>query len=181
MSTAACACGTHRARYRSFDTARRSALCVSRLQYSGGRSRGIDGPRRQPGSHGAFVKILTGGCSLYLSQDGQVSTAGTWTARTVVARNSGSQRITQIVSEYAPGCSPSLVNPQAEEVLYVVCGEGTCRINGFAYGLRPGAAIFVPPAAVYSVENSGAETVRIVGSCCPEDPQRHIVLATASC
>jgi mannose-6-phosphate isomerase-like protein (cupin superfamily) len=126
------------------------------------------------------VKILTGGCSVYFGQDGQVSTAGTWTARTVVARNSGAQRITQIVSEYAPGCSPSLVNPQAEEVLYVVCGEGTCRINGFAYGLRPGAAIFVPPAAVYSVENSGAETVRVVSSCCPEDPQRHIVLGPLS-
>jgi mannose-6-phosphate isomerase-like protein (cupin superfamily) len=68
-----------------------------------------------------------------------------------------------------------VVNPGAEEVLYVAGGEGKCRINGFAYAIGPGAAIFVPPGAVYSIENTSAETMRLVGSCCPEDPLRHIV------
>ncbi len=121
------------------------------------------------------MKILTGGCRVYSAEDGQLSTLGNWTARTVISQNSGARRITQTVSDYAPGLSRALVNPGAEEVLYVVRGEGTCRVNGFAYPLSPGTAIFIPPAAVYAIENAGAETMRLVGSCCPEDPQRHIV------
>jgi mannose-6-phosphate isomerase-like protein (cupin superfamily) len=121
------------------------------------------------------VKILTGGCRVFSAEDGQFSTLGTWTARQVIARTSGAQRITQTISEYATGLSPAVVNPGAEEVLYVAGGEGKCRIDGFEYALHPGAAIFVPPGAVYNIENTGAETIRLISSCCPEDPQRHMV------
>ena len=122
------------------------------------------------------MKILAGGCRVYSAEDGQFSTIGNWTARAVISQNSGAQRITQTVSGYTPGLSPAVVNPRAEEVLYVASGEGKCRVNGFEYTLRPGVAIFVPPAAVYNIENTGAKTMRIVSSCCPEDPQRHIVV-----
>ena len=121
------------------------------------------------------MKTLTGGCRVYSADDGQFSTVGNWTARIVISKNSGAQRITQTVSDYARGVSPALVNPMAEEVLYVASGEGKCRINGFEYSLRAGAAIFVPPGAVYNIENTGGETLRVVSSCCPEDSQRHLV------
>ena len=121
------------------------------------------------------MKILTGGCRVYSGDDGQFSKLGTWTARTVISQNTGAQRITQAVSDYAPGLSPAVVNPRAEEVLYVVRGEGKCRVNGFEYALGSGTAIFIPPAAVYSIENTGAGNLRLLGSCCPEDPQRRIV------
>jgi len=121
------------------------------------------------------MKILSGGCRVYSDADGQFSTLGTWTARGVISRNSGAQRITQTVSDYARGTSPAVVNPGAEEVLYVVAGEGKCRVNGFEYALSAGTAIFVPPGAVYTIENTGAERMRLVSSCCPEDPLRHIV------
>jgi mannose-6-phosphate isomerase-like protein (cupin superfamily) len=121
------------------------------------------------------MKILDGGCRVYSAEDGHFSTVGTWTARTVISRNSGAQRITQTVSDYAPGVSPAVVNPGAEEVLYVAAGVGKCRVNGFEYTLSPGTAVFIPPGAVYNIENTRAETIRIVSSCCPEDPQRHIV------
>jgi mannose-6-phosphate isomerase-like protein (cupin superfamily) len=121
------------------------------------------------------VKILSGGCRVYSAEDGRVSTIGNWTARTVISHDSGARHITQTISQYGHGISPAIVNPESEEVLYVAGGQGTCRINGFAYELRPGAAIFVPPGAVYNIENTGTETVRIVSSCCPQDPRRHIV------
>ena len=121
------------------------------------------------------MKLLTGGCRVYSAQDGRASTLGNWTARTVISRNSGAQRITQTISEYATGLSPAVVNPKSEEVLYVASGKGKCRIDGFEYALTPGAAIFVPPGAVYNIENTGAQTLRLIGSCCPEDSQRHIV------
>jgi mannose-6-phosphate isomerase-like protein (cupin superfamily) len=121
------------------------------------------------------VRILAGGCRVYSAEDGQFSTLGNWTARTVISQNSGARRITQTVSDYAAGLSPAVVNPRAEEVLYVAGGEGICRVNGFAYALSPGAAIFIPPGAVYNIESTGAETLRLVSSCCPEDPQRQVV------
>jgi mannose-6-phosphate isomerase-like protein (cupin superfamily) len=120
---------------------------------------------------------------VYSADDGRSSTLGTWTARTVISQTSGAQRITQTVSDYAPGISPAVVNPGAEEVLYVASGEGKCRINGFEYALSAGTAIFVPPGAVYSIENTRAETLRLISSCCPEDGRRQIVdgpLPTAS-
>jgi mannose-6-phosphate isomerase-like protein (cupin superfamily) len=121
------------------------------------------------------MKILAGGCRVYSAEDGQCTTLGTWTARTVISQTSGAQRITQTVSDYTSGLSPALMNPGAEEVLYVSSGEGKCRLNGFAYAIGSGTAIFVPPGAVYNIENPGAQPIRIVGSCCPEDPRRHIV------
>ncbi|HLY20600.1 MAG TPA: cupin domain-containing protein [Bryobacteraceae bacterium] len=124
------------------------------------------------------MKTLTGGCRVYSAADGPCSTFGNWTARAVISQTTGAQRITQTVSDYGAGLSPSVVNPGAEEVLYVAAGQGTCRINGFDYPLGPGAAIFVPPGAVYSIENTGTGTIRMISSCCPEDPQRHIVEAS---
>jgi mannose-6-phosphate isomerase-like protein (cupin superfamily) len=121
------------------------------------------------------VKLLTGGCRVYSAEDGEFSTLGNWTARAVISQNSGAQRITQTVSDYAPGLSPAVVNPGAEEVLYIVSGQGICRVNGFEYALNAGAAIFVPRGAVYNIENTGTEAIRLVSSCCPQDPQRHIV------
>jgi len=121
------------------------------------------------------MKILTGGCRVYAAEDGQLSTVGTWTAKTVISQESGAQQITLTISDYAPGVSPAVVNPRAEQVLYVASGEGRCLINGFRYTLSSGAAIFVPPGAVYNIENAGGEMLRLVSSCCPEDPQRHIV------
>jgi mannose-6-phosphate isomerase-like protein (cupin superfamily) len=121
------------------------------------------------------MKILTGGCRVYSAEDGRLSTVGNWTARGVISHDSGAERITLTVSDYASGVSPAVVNPRAEEVLYVASGEGICRIDGFDYAISSGAAIFVPPGSVYEVENTGVETLRLISSCCPEDPQRHIV------
>jgi mannose-6-phosphate isomerase-like protein (cupin superfamily) len=126
------------------------------------------------------MKTLLGGCRVYSPEDGQIATNGTWAARTVICRDTGARQITQTASDYAPGISPAVVNPRAEEVLYVASGEGICHINGFAYPLRPGCAAFIPPGAIYQVENAGPVTLRIIASCCPEDPQRHVIDAPAA-
>lgn len=119
------------------------------------------------------MKQLAGGCRIFSSDDGPVSTLANATTRTVIAPSTGADRITQSVHDYAPGISPTMVNPVAEEALYVISGEGVCRIDGHAYPIRPGCAIFVPPSAACSIEASA--TLRILSACCPEDPQRHEV------
>lgn len=121
------------------------------------------------------MKVLAGACRVYSEEDGPVSTNGTWTARTVISRGTGAKHITQTVSTYTPGLSPAVVNPNAEEVLYIASGTGICRVDGFEYSITAGAAIFIPPGAVYAIENRGVDPIRIVSACCPEDPQRHVV------
>ncbi|HLK61872.1 MAG TPA: cupin domain-containing protein [Bryobacteraceae bacterium] len=121
------------------------------------------------------MKILEGGCRVYSPGDGRIESLGTLTERAVVCQASGARRITQTVRDYAPGPSPGFVNPVAEETLYVVSGEGICRIDGFIYSLRPGAAVFVPPGSVCIIANTGSDRLRIVSSCCPEDPGRRTV------
>jgi mannose-6-phosphate isomerase-like protein (cupin superfamily) len=121
------------------------------------------------------MKVLEGGCRVYAPEDGRIDRMGTLAQRIVVCQASGAKRITQTVNDYAPGSSPGFVNPAAEEALYVVSGEGICRIDGFIYSLRPGAAVFVPPGSAYLIANTGSDTLRILSSCCPEDPGRRVV------
>jgi mannose-6-phosphate isomerase-like protein (cupin superfamily) len=120
------------------------------------------------------MKVLAGGCRVYDPGDGDVLSAGPWTARTVMSRASGAKLITQMIHDYEVGTSPAVVNPQSEEVLYVVGGSGTCHLDGHAYPLEGGVGVFVPPGASYHIENAGPETLRIVSACCPEDAGRRV-------
>ncbi len=121
------------------------------------------------------MRILDGGCRVFGPEDGQAVTNGTWTSRTLVCHETGAEKIAQTINEYAPGRSPTVVNPGAEEVLYIIRGKGPYHVNGFAYPVRAGNGIYVPAGAEYSVENAGPDTLRVVSVCCPEDAQRHIV------
>jgi len=121
------------------------------------------------------MKVMAGGCRVHSPEDGQLSTLGTWTERKVISRANGATRITQTVNVYAPGLSPSLVNPNAEEALYVSGGSGVCHIHGSLLSLRAGCAVFVPPGVVYKIENPGPQALSIVSACCPEDPGRRVV------
>jgi len=113
------------------------------------------------------MKVLAGGCRVYSPEDGDVSLVGTGSVRAVISPASGSKRIAQTVSDYAPGLSSAVASPDAEEVLYVAAGEGACLIDAVDYRLRPGAAVFIPPGSAYSIGNDGPETLRIVSSRCP--------------
>jgi mannose-6-phosphate isomerase-like protein (cupin superfamily) len=120
------------------------------------------------------MKILAGGCRLFEAGDGDLSTAGTWTARTVMSRAGGTSLISQTVNDYAPGSSPTVMNPSGEEVLYVVSGHGTCHLSGYDYPLRPGLGVFVAPGESYRIENAGPALLRMVNTCCPDDPGRRV-------
>ena len=121
------------------------------------------------------MRHLPGGCRVFDANEGETVTQGNWAYRILICRKNGAKYVAQTISEYGAGRSPALVNPQAEEVLYVVRGSGRCHIAGFAYGLQPAAGVYIPTTAPYSVENPGPEKLVVVSVCCPEDDQRHIV------
>lgn len=118
------------------------------------------------------MKIIGEGCRVFDSGDGVETTHGTWTARARICHATGAEKVTQTVSEYATGKSPAVLNPGAEEVLYVVSGEGSCSIDGVSHDLRPGTGVYIPPGAEYVIENLGSDLLKVVSACCPEDPNR---------
>jgi len=121
------------------------------------------------------MKTLDGGCRVYAADEGTVVVRGSWTSRTVMSRTTGAPLITQTINDYAPGKSAGTLNPTGEEVHYVAAGAGVCLVDGHRYDVAAGAAIFVPPGSVFSVENPGPEGLRIISACCPEDPARRII------
>jgi mannose-6-phosphate isomerase-like protein (cupin superfamily) len=117
---------------------------------------------------------LPGGCRVFSANDGLPVTKGNWTSRTLISQKSVAKFIAETINEYNTGRSPLVVNPQAEEVLYVVSGSGVCRLAGFDYGLEPGVGVYIPPDVSYSIENPGPTKLIVVGVCCPEDDTRHV-------
>jgi len=134
------------------------------------------------------MKILAGGCRVYSAEDGQVVTLGNWTARAVISHESGAQRITQTVSDYAPGVSPAVVNPGAEEVLYVgwippskapvhyhayeegifiLEGRGMVHTDDESCEFGPGSSIYFPIGVRHCVENLGNATIKLLGAFYP--------------
>ena len=122
------------------------------------------------------MKILAGGCRVYSPEDGQLSTLGNWTARTVICRTQRRRADHADGQRLRARLLAGRVNPNAEEVLYVAAGAGVCHVNGFDYSAcGPGCAVFVPPGDATTIENTGAETLRSSARVAPRIPQRHIV------
>lgn len=126
-------------------------------------------------ANGAPMKTLPGNCRVFSADDGQRTTEGNCSVRGVVSSAQGARHITQAVLEYALGRSQTLVNPQAECVLYIIEGHGACRIDGGRYAISPGTAVFLPPGSEYSIENIGPGRIVALASCCPEDAARSLV------
>lgn len=121
------------------------------------------------------MRVLPGGCRVFDSADGEVTTVANWTCRRTICRRNGAQHIAQFINDYRPGRAPAVVNPGAEEVLYVVRGEGACHMSGFTYRLSPGVGVYVPAATEYIIENEGPDSLTVVSVCCPEDDRRQLI------
>ena len=119
------------------------------------------------------MKILPGGCWV-VPGGSEYREEGTRGYRIPISRERGAHEIFQTVSLYDLGRAPSRRNPFAEEVLYVVRGFGACRIDEFAYPLRPQTAVYIPPGSVYQVLNTQEDPLEIVSFVCPEEPNTQI-------
>ena len=113
------------------------------------------------------MKVLAGGARVFVPSDGEAVVEGSRTYRTPVSKRNGAKLLAQTIGSYAVGRASARANPNAEEVLYVVAGRGTCFIGGFGYALEPGVGVYIPAGAVYQIECDDSLTV--VGVCCPED------------
>jgi mannose-6-phosphate isomerase-like protein (cupin superfamily) len=115
------------------------------------------------------MKILAGGCRVFAAGDGLRGADGLRRFRSTICRETGAREIAQAVTEYGRGRAPARVNPTAEQVLYIARGWGTCRVAGFEYAVEPGAGVYIPPGAPWSMENPSDEPLVVVSVCCPEE------------
>jgi mannose-6-phosphate isomerase-like protein (cupin superfamily) len=80
----------------------------------------------------------------------------------------GCERLEQRVLRFAPGRSRERVNPERQEVLYVVSGTGTLELEGETHRLEPNMGVFVARGERYSVENAGPDELHVVSVTAPQ-------------
>jgi mannose-6-phosphate isomerase-like protein (cupin superfamily) len=89
--------------------------------------------------------------------------------RVTFDRAGGCERLEQRVIHYGAGRSRARSNGRAQEILYIVSGSGTLRLDGAEHALEPDAGVFVGAGESYEVENAGPEPLVVVSVLAPEE------------
>jgi len=75
--------------------------------------------------------------------------------RVTFDRASGCERLEQRVIVFGPGRSRPRAPGHRQEVLYVVSGSGSIRLDGGEHALEPDTAVLIAPGRTYAVETAG--------------------------
>lgn len=57
---------------------------------------------------------------------------------------------------------PAHSHPNAEEVIYVVSGEGKVMIDNEVHNIKAGSVILFPQGSIHMVRNSGSEAMKLM-------------------
>ncbi len=71
-------------------------------------------------------------------------------------------QVTQFIGAIPPGRAPNHYH-EYEEVLYVLEGKGTMWTGASHTPIGPGHCIYLPRRQTHCVENSGPDTMRLLG------------------
>jgi mannose-6-phosphate isomerase-like protein (cupin superfamily) len=82
--------------------------------------------------------------------------------RLLVNEDVGCHDITQFVGLIPPGRAP-LHSHTYDEVVYVIEGDGLLHLDGPPTPISPGTCIHLPPGVEHCLENTGSDTMRILG------------------
>lgn len=121
------------------------------------------------------MKVFGNGCRVIYPDEGEVFIEGTRAYRCPISRDTGAVQIAQRISLYATGLAPARVNPNGEEVHFVVSGDGTVSIDSLRYTIEAGTAFYTPAGAVFAIQNSAEQPLKIVSVACPEDDEARTV------
>ena len=113
---------------------------------------------------------LEGGCRVTDLREGEPERQGSLQVWTHFGRRSGASAISLRVLDLAAGLSPPLGNAGCDEVLYVLEGEGSVRLDGRTHTVAPGTGIYLAPGVGATFENTGPGALVVVSSRCP-DPE----------
>lgn len=89
----------------------------------------------------------------------------------LVDRELGAKHVTSYRLKIDPHSTETHVHPGAEEVLYILEGNGEIRVEGVRHDVRQGQAVHVPDGAEHSYINTGDRPLVLVGAMAPSiDP-----------
>ncbi len=100
--------------------------------------------------------------------DCEVETTGDRKFRVLFGPGHGCPVATQFVGEIPPGRAPEHSHPYDELVL-VLAGTGVAHTGGADRELGPGTCLHLPPGLLHCLENTGHETLRVLGVFHPAD------------
>ena len=123
---------------------------------------------------------LKGACRVMGLREGEPTRHGRLRVWRHIGRESGAAALSLRVLEVEAGgeASPGLRNGPCEEVLFVLQGQGTAYVDGWAHSIAPDTGLFVPPGAGLTLMAAGPEPLILVSAQCP-DPGPELRLESA--
>jgi mannose-6-phosphate isomerase-like protein (cupin superfamily) len=97
-----------------------------------------------------------------------VETTGDRRFRVLFGPGLGCPVATQFVGEIPPGRAPEHSHPY-DEVVLILGGEGVAHSGGVHHALTAGSCIHLPPGVLHCLENTGRDTLRVLGVFHPAD------------
>ena len=87
--------------------------------------------------------------------------------KVIMGPRTGSQRLEQRVTRYAPGRSLPRGEQTRDELLYAVSGSGTLELDGEPHDLQPESGAYVRAGETYVVDNPGPDELLVVSTTVP--------------
>ncbi|HVD77879.1 MAG TPA: cupin domain-containing protein [Vicinamibacteria bacterium] len=123
-----------------------------------------------------MARILAGGCRVWALTEGRPRRLGRLKIWNRAGRRSGARAISLRVMELEAGLSPGMRTAKADEVLYVLKGQGTFYLDGWPHAAGPDTGIYVRPGTWVTIDNPGPGSLMLLSSRCP-DPGNALVPA----
>ena len=86
-----------------------------------------------------------------------------------ISRLTGAEHTSVVYFEVAPGDRLGTHTDSAEEILYIVAGEGEAEVGGERGRVSAGDLAVVPAMAPHGIVNTGAEPLKVVGFFCESE------------
>ena len=123
-----------------------------------------------------MARILAGGCRVWALTEGRPRRLGRLKIWNRAGRRSGARAISLRVMELEAGLSPGMRTAKADDVLYVLKGQGTFYLDGWPHAAGPDTGIYVRPGTWVTIDNPGPGSLMLLSSRCP-DPGNALVPA----
>jgi mannose-6-phosphate isomerase-like protein (cupin superfamily) len=82
--------------------------------------------------------------------------------RVVLGPGRGCAAATQFVGEIPPGRAPAHSHTY-DEVVLILAGTGIAHVNGAQHPVAPGTCVYLPPGQQHCLENTGPDTLLVLG------------------
>jgi mannose-6-phosphate isomerase-like protein (cupin superfamily) len=128
-------------------------------------------PGRSPWPPAGSTRPAAAGADQPISRDLQdcpAETTGDRTFRVLFGPGRGCSVATHFVGEIPPGRAPEHSHPY-DEVVLILAGTGVAHVGGTAREFSAGTCLHLPPGLRHCLENTGRQTLRVLGVFHPAD------------